>query len=989
MKNQLLSSESNEWYTPSNIVEKARRVMGSIQLDPASNKLAQDWIQADMWFGLDHPERANRNGYLADWPRDLKTILLNPPYGMRKIRGPNPNYGASLWLQKAIEHYNDNTNIQVHIICRGDSASVKWIEAHAISVTPHQRIRFIQPNSNRSKSPLPGVKIYGLGVDWELFYEEWNEIGTVRIPYETSRCRKTSISSTSVPALAPAFRWPPALSEASTSSGCARETLIAQEFSRVDIQEFGCTKMSINSPQQPQGTSTSLQPALLANLFPSLEKDKESTTVETVSLPWCDLLEWHPRSILLSKMWWDYLAAHFGQVRQRVATSNSSYKTCRGGTVWNGSRFPAPCLSHLSTENGYFYLESPSAMSCPPGSKYAPPGQTPLEWRLTKLGVLKKRECLHPETLESFYELPTGWTDPLEPRSAIELIARDGLHLEMPSIGGLQLSHSPESSKFQELGDKTMQATETLQIEDQNLFNQVESVSGESPLTFHEIPLDSSEAPLAFDEAPPVSSETPSFYKMKGRILAIEEEVEDLKKKTRDREVEVALLRTEAASLLQLEFTSKLKELQELMGYAQEFDLTGSFQEEMQTMYRQGSNATSEKSEELMTSAPEPIPVPEPIPGPGPEPEPEPKPEPEHEPEPEGPEIVPTRFEIKFSTEKGSVARAKKWEAFLDSSTFPGLEKARALLNIRELTIAPISDEVWNLLNAVDWKAEPSDEILLAAQEKQSPSTDESSPTIQTSPVETITQPSAEIPLEKEQTVLQLDSEPKSELDWLNQQLDLELARVGWPSYMEEEYLIKNYDAIKKISKNRTRRGREACDGEQIKRWYLELSSFPTAATALARGYEFTVTEKVTRRRIGDDGEYYGVEKYKLLFKGSREEWLNSAVWAIREWDIDEVEILTEQKPPSSFPKIFDFPNAVLAKEWEKWFMQITTEKFLGQKVKVSRPPQSSSVYLRGLTAKELNILNNIQLRKNPPRPTEAQEMWGEAIELAEEEIRF
>jgi hypothetical protein len=61
-----------EYYTPSTWVERARNVLGTIDLDPASNEVAQRTIKATTWFdkesdGLQQPWRGN--------------IWLNPPYG--------------------------------------------------------------------------------------------------------------------------------------------------------------------------------------------------------------------------------------------------------------------------------------------------------------------------------------------------------------------------------------------------------------------------------------------------------------------------------------------------------------------------------------------------------------------------------------------------------------------------------------------------------------------------------------------------------------------------------------------------------------------------------------------------------------------------------------------------------------------------------------------------------------------------------------------
>ncbi len=44
---------SNEWYTPSYIIEAARQVLGSIDLDPASCALANQTVKAAKYFTVD------------------------------------------------------------------------------------------------------------------------------------------------------------------------------------------------------------------------------------------------------------------------------------------------------------------------------------------------------------------------------------------------------------------------------------------------------------------------------------------------------------------------------------------------------------------------------------------------------------------------------------------------------------------------------------------------------------------------------------------------------------------------------------------------------------------------------------------------------------------------------------------------------------------------------------------------------------------------
>ena len=61
---------SDEWYTPPEVIKDARRVMGSIDTDPASSRVAQKVVQASIaWLageGLENPWVGN--------------VWLNPPF---------------------------------------------------------------------------------------------------------------------------------------------------------------------------------------------------------------------------------------------------------------------------------------------------------------------------------------------------------------------------------------------------------------------------------------------------------------------------------------------------------------------------------------------------------------------------------------------------------------------------------------------------------------------------------------------------------------------------------------------------------------------------------------------------------------------------------------------------------------------------------------------------------------------------------------------
>lgn len=64
------SSESNEHYTPTNVVTLARAVLKEIDLDPASSEIANARVQAKQFY--------NQGGQIPPWHG---TVFLNPPGG--------------------------------------------------------------------------------------------------------------------------------------------------------------------------------------------------------------------------------------------------------------------------------------------------------------------------------------------------------------------------------------------------------------------------------------------------------------------------------------------------------------------------------------------------------------------------------------------------------------------------------------------------------------------------------------------------------------------------------------------------------------------------------------------------------------------------------------------------------------------------------------------------------------------------------------------
>jgi hypothetical protein len=173
----LTSSKSNEWYTPPEIIALARTVMGSIELDPASNIVAQEWIQADRYF------TEQTNGLAQSWT--AKTIWLNPPYG---------NIG-SRFCTKLLADWKRGDFEQAIALVRGDSAAMEALFDHAYHCRS-KRIRFVpsaallaQKQSEAkakgttwNNSPVPGSTIFYLGSNYQRFAEVFAQQGKIFAP---------------------------------------------------------------------------------------------------------------------------------------------------------------------------------------------------------------------------------------------------------------------------------------------------------------------------------------------------------------------------------------------------------------------------------------------------------------------------------------------------------------------------------------------------------------------------------------------------------------------------------------------------------------------------------------------------------------------------------------------------------------------------------------------------------------------------------------
>ena len=169
--NQLPSKRQNppreDWCTPPELVEKVRRVMGSIDLDPCSN--AQSKVGAK--FAFVHPQA---DGLISPWNyvmgRKIETVFVNPPYS----RAANP-----LWAKKCLREYQNYPG-QTHMYLVPAAFGAKWFESYlwGSKVACIGRVKFMGAKDS-SNFNLAMILRGGDDATECRFWEEFGPLGTI------------------------------------------------------------------------------------------------------------------------------------------------------------------------------------------------------------------------------------------------------------------------------------------------------------------------------------------------------------------------------------------------------------------------------------------------------------------------------------------------------------------------------------------------------------------------------------------------------------------------------------------------------------------------------------------------------------------------------------------------------------------------------------------------------------------------------------------
>jgi ParB family transcriptional regulator, chromosome partitioning protein len=155
----------NEWYTPQKYIDAAAKVMGGIDLDPASSEAANETVGAKKIFTIDD------DGLTKEW---AGSVWMNPPYSQPAIKH---------FMAKIVDEFQSG-RVTEAITLTHNYTDTSWFHlaakfASAICFT-RGRIGFLSPSGEKA-APTQGQAFMYFGDDPSVFVEVFEEFGLVMV----------------------------------------------------------------------------------------------------------------------------------------------------------------------------------------------------------------------------------------------------------------------------------------------------------------------------------------------------------------------------------------------------------------------------------------------------------------------------------------------------------------------------------------------------------------------------------------------------------------------------------------------------------------------------------------------------------------------------------------------------------------------------------------------------------------------------------------
>lgn len=157
-------TDDGEWYTPAPIIDRAKALMGGVDLDPFSSDLAQQTVGARRYL------TKHDDALVVPWPMG-KTLWCNPPYGRAMahcVRRTIDEFDRS-WSEGIILVNNATDTHWFQQLARMSSAMLLF----------GRRIKFIHPEGTLIDRNTRGQIALYVGENIIGFTQHFHDLGIV------------------------------------------------------------------------------------------------------------------------------------------------------------------------------------------------------------------------------------------------------------------------------------------------------------------------------------------------------------------------------------------------------------------------------------------------------------------------------------------------------------------------------------------------------------------------------------------------------------------------------------------------------------------------------------------------------------------------------------------------------------------------------------------------------------------------------------------